>query len=109
MYKSLEEGLGQCFPYRQDPLPCKILAEKIHLAPDSLKYRVFVEKRKQRKLIMEDGKKPDRCIPKIPTRDITMNDVDRTVGLRDFDMMKLADAILAKEANIKSNKLSGGQ
>ena len=24
MYKSLEEGLGQCFPYGQDPLPCKI-------------------------------------------------------------------------------------
>ena len=46
MYKSLEEGLGQCFPYGQDPLPCKILADKIHLAPDSLKYRVFVEKRK---------------------------------------------------------------
>ena len=41
MYKSLEEGLGQCFPYGQDPLPCKI-----HLAPNSLKYRVFMEKRK---------------------------------------------------------------
>ena len=46
MYKSLEEGLGQCFPYGQDPLPCKIPADKIHLAPDSLKYHVFVEKRK---------------------------------------------------------------
>ena len=28
MYKSLEEGLGQCFPYVQDPLPCKILATR---------------------------------------------------------------------------------
>ena len=46
MYKSLEEGLGQCFPYGQDPLPCKIPADKIHLAPDSLKYRMFEEKRK---------------------------------------------------------------
>ena len=46
MYKSLEEGLRQCFPYGQDPLLCKIPADKIHLAPDSLKYRVFVEKRK---------------------------------------------------------------
>ena len=46
MYKSLEEGLGQCFPYGQDPLPCKISADKIHLAPNSLKYCVFVEKRK---------------------------------------------------------------
>ena len=32
MYKSLEEGLEQCFPYGQDPLPCKIPADKIHLA-----------------------------------------------------------------------------
>ena len=44
--KALEEGLGQCFPYGQDPLPCKIPVDKIHLAPDSLKYCVFVEKRK---------------------------------------------------------------
>ena len=47
MYKSQEERLGQCFPYGQDPLPCKILAQRIHLAPDSLKYRVFVEKHKE--------------------------------------------------------------
>ena len=46
MYKSLEEGLGQCFPYGQDPLSSKIPADRIHLAPDSLKYRVFVEKRR---------------------------------------------------------------
>ena len=47
MYKSLEDGLGQCFPYGQDPLPSKIPADRIHFAPDSLKYRVFVEKRKE--------------------------------------------------------------
>ena len=46
MYKSLEEGLGQCFPYGQDPLPCKIPAQRNHLAPDSMKYHVYVEKRK---------------------------------------------------------------
>ena len=46
MYKSLEDGLGQCFPYGQDPLPSKIPADRIHLAPDSFKYCVFVEKRK---------------------------------------------------------------
>ena len=63
----------------------------------------------QGKLIMEDGKKPDACIPKIPNRDITANDVDRTVGLRDSEMMMLANAILPKEVSIKSNKLSGGQ
>ena len=63
----------------------------------------------QGKLIMEDGKKPDGCIPKIPQRDITLNNVDRTIGLRDSDIMKFIDAILAKEVNIKSNKLLDGQ
>ena len=28
MYKSLEDELGQCFPYEQDPFPCKIPADK---------------------------------------------------------------------------------
>ena len=58
---------------------------------------------------MEDGKKPNGCIPKIPTRDITMNNVDWTVGLHDSKMMKLSNAILAKEVSIKSNKISGRQ
>ena len=63
----------------------------------------------QGKLIMEDGRKPDGVIPKIPQQDITRHDVDRTNGLRDCDTMKLADAILAKEVSIKSNKLPGEQ
>ena len=58
---------------------------------------------------MEDGKKPDRCIITIPTKGITMNDVDRMVDLCDLEMMKLADMILAKEVSIKSNKISDGQ
>ena len=69
MYKSLEEGLGQCFPYGQDPLPCKIPADKIHLAPDSLKYRIFVEKRKDQVQLEEEAlgtirRKPELyCVP----------------------------------------------
>ena len=58
---------------------------------------------------MEDGKKPDGCIPKIPQRNTSLNDIDQTIGLRDSDMMKLADTILVKEISIKSNKLSGRQ
>ena len=38
-----------------------------------------------------------------------MNLMDRMVGLRDSEMMKLADVILAKQISIKSNKPSGGQ
>ena len=63
----------------------------------------------QGRLIGEDGRKPDGNIPKIPQRDITRHDVDRTIGLRDCDMMKLADAIFANEVSIKSNKLPGIQ
>ena len=63
----------------------------------------------KQKLIMEDGKKLDWCISKILTRDITMNNVDRTVGLRDSNIVKLAITILAKKVSIKSNKLSSGQ
>ena len=63
----------------------------------------------QGRLIGEDGKKPDRNIPKIPQRDITRHNVDCTIGLRDCDMMKLVDAILANEVRIKSNKLPGEQ
>ena len=61
----------------------------------------------QGRLIAEDGRKPDGNIPKIPEWDITRHDVDRTIGLCDCDMMKLADAILANEVSIKSNKLPG--
>ena len=64
---------------------------------------------KQAKLIMEDGKKPDGIIPKILQRDITRHDVDRTIGLRNCNMIKLADAILAKKVSIKSNKLPSEQ
>ena len=69
MYKSLEDGLEQCFPYGQDPLPCKIPADRIHLAPDSLKYRVFVEKRKEQVQLEREAlgtirRKPELyCIP----------------------------------------------
>ena len=63
----------------------------------------------QGRLIMEDGRKPDRNIPKILQQDITQHDVDQTIGLRNCNMMKLADAILAKEVSIKSNKLPGEQ
>ena len=57
---------------------------------------------------MEDKKKPDECISKIPQRNITTNDVDCTIGLRDSNMMKLAESILAKEVSFKSSKVGGG-
>ena len=69
MYKLLEEGLRQCFLYGQDPLPCKIPAQRIHLAPDSLKYRMYVEKRKDQVHLEAEAlgriqRKPELyCIP----------------------------------------------
>ena len=65
MYKLLEEGLGQCFPYGQDPLPCKIPAERIHLAPDFLKYRVFVEKRKEQVQLEREALGTIRRMPEL--------------------------------------------
>ena len=46
-YKSLEDGLGQCFSSGHYPLLYKIPADRIHLAPNFLKYRIFIEKRKE--------------------------------------------------------------
>ena len=69
----------------------------------------WIEKGRPRPKLVEEGKKPNGVIPKIPQQDITWNDVDLTIGLRDCGMMKLADAILAKEVSIKSNKLLGEQ
>jgi hypothetical protein len=47
MYKTLEEGLGAYFPYGHDPIPHKISANRIHLAPDTMKYRTSIEKWKE--------------------------------------------------------------
>jgi hypothetical protein len=58
------------------------------------------------KLIGEDGKRPAN-IPKPPRLDITMNDVDRTIGLRDSELLLLAEAILKNEVSMKSNKIAG--
>ena len=58
---------------------------------------------------MEDRKKLDKCIPKIPQRDITINNMDQTINLLDSDMMKLAEAIVAKEISIKSSKVGAEQ
>ena len=68
-YKFLEDSLGQCFPCRQDPLPCKIPTEKIYLAPNSFKYHIFVEKRKEQVQLEQEAlgtiwRKPELyCIP----------------------------------------------
>jgi hypothetical protein len=58
------------------------------------------------KLISEDGKKPVN-IPKPPRLEITMNDVDRMIGLRDSELLLLAEAILKNEVSVKSNKITG--
>jgi hypothetical protein len=39
IYKALEEGLGNAFPYKKRRLPRVIPSEKLFIAPDKLKYR----------------------------------------------------------------------
>jgi hypothetical protein len=46
MYRTLEEGLGASFPYGQEPIPEEISADYIYLAPNTMKYSVYIEKRK---------------------------------------------------------------
>jgi hypothetical protein len=45
--------------------------------------------------------------PETPRLDITMNDVDRTIGLRDSELLLLAEAILRNEVSMKRNKIAG--
>jgi hypothetical protein len=58
------------------------------------------------KLIGEDGKRPAN-IPKPPCLDITMNDVNQMIGLRDSELLFLAEAILKNEVSVKNNKIPG--
>jgi hypothetical protein len=60
----------------------------------------------QGKLIGEDGKRHAN-IPKPLQLDITMNDVNRTIGLRDSELLLLAEAILRNEVSVRSNKIAG--
>jgi hypothetical protein len=58
------------------------------------------------KLIGEDGKKPEN-IPEVPRLDITMNDVNRTIRLRDLELFILAEVILKNDVSVKNNKILG--
>ena len=57
------------------------------------------------KLVGEDGKRPTN-IPKSHRLDITMNNVNETIGLRDSELLFLAEAILKNEVSVKSNKIT---
>jgi hypothetical protein len=52
------------------------------------------------KLIGEDGRKP-KNIPRVFCINITINDVDRTIGLHGLELYKLEEAILANKVAIK--------
>jgi len=45
IYKALEAGLGHAFPYRKRRLPGVIPSERLHIAPDELKYRKIAKER----------------------------------------------------------------
>lgn len=45
IYKALETGLGHLFPYKKRRLPGVISSEKLHIAPDELKYRRIAKDR----------------------------------------------------------------
>jgi len=45
IYKALESGLRHAFPYRKRRLPSVIPSEKLHIAPNELKYRKIAKER----------------------------------------------------------------
>lgn len=45
VYKALELGLAHAFPYRKRRLPGVIQADRLHIAPDALKYRKVLKDR----------------------------------------------------------------
>jgi hypothetical protein len=59
-------------------------------------------------LIGENGRKSEN-IPKVFHLNITINNIDWTIKLRDLELYMLTEAILANELLIKSNKILGQQ
>lgn len=45
IYKALESGLSSAFPYKKKRLPGVIPSDKLHIAPDTLKYRKIAKER----------------------------------------------------------------
>jgi hypothetical protein len=39
IYRALEIGLGDCFPYKKNKIPGTFHSDRLHIAPDSMKYR----------------------------------------------------------------------
>jgi hypothetical protein len=44
VYRTLKENHRGCIPYEQDPITAKISANRIHLAPNKMKHRVYIMK-----------------------------------------------------------------
>jgi hypothetical protein len=59
-----------------------------------------------KRFIGEDGKKLEN-IPKVLNLDITMNNVDWTIGLQESKLFMLVDTIIKNDALVKSKKILG--
>jgi hypothetical protein len=45
IYRALEIGLVDCFPYKKNRIPGSFHSERLHIAPDSMKYRRILKSR----------------------------------------------------------------
>jgi hypothetical protein len=45
IYRALEIGLADCFPYKKNRIPGSFHSERLHIAPDSMKYRRILKSR----------------------------------------------------------------
>jgi hypothetical protein len=39
IYRALEIGLADCFPYKKNMIPGPFHSDRLHIAPDSMNYR----------------------------------------------------------------------
>jgi hypothetical protein len=45
IYRTLETGLADCFMYKQNRIPATFHSDRLHIAPDSMKYRRVLKSR----------------------------------------------------------------
>jgi hypothetical protein len=45
IYRALEIGLADCFPYKKNRIPSAFHSDHLHIAPDSMKYRRILKSR----------------------------------------------------------------
>lgn len=101
MYKALDDGLGHCFPYGHKTLPDSVPASRIHIAPDSIKYRSLVKERLEQVSVFYKGFGPIRKKPELyclPLKRMPNSLAD--IGVIDEGLDLVMDSVPARDATV---------